>query len=220
MPNLLNRNPNTIMNTNFSVQYINASEINAVNVLSNSLKKGECVQVVLFKELDMNKGTKNNRNPFLGRAFERQTMGGWQVGTNYDKSCQNAAERSGSDTDFTGKPSWHTYYNDFFETDKASRSKFYLQLQRSEKQGNSFSSTIYLDGREITPSEFEELKPWLKSKGSKQSSSQVEAGITEENERKYKVVALRNIESIKQGEFHYNIVKVEAETEAEVMARG
>lgn len=208
------------MNTNFSVQYINASEINAVNVLSNSLIKGACVQVVLFKEVDMNKGTKNNRNPFLGRVYERQTMGGWQVGTNYDNSCQNAAERSGSEAEFSGKPSWHTYYNDFFETDKATHSKFYLQLQRAEKQGNSFSSTIYLDGREITETEYEELKPWLKKKSHNQSSSQVEAGISEDNERMYKVVALRNIESIKQGEFRYNIVKAEVESESVAVARG
>ena len=85
---------------------------------------------------------------------------------------------------------------------------------------NFFSSTIYLDGREITPEEYAELKPWLKTKTHKQSSSQVEAGITEDNERKYKVIALRNIESIKQGEFRYNIVKAEAETEAVAVARG
>lgn len=195
--------------TNFSVQFINANEISAVEILSKNLKKGASVRVVSFKETTMNKGTKLNRNPFLGRVFERTTIGGWQVGTNYQKSCQNAAERSGSDKEFKSKPSWHIFYNEFFETDKATHTKFYLQLEKSAKTGCKSEKVYYLDGVQATEDEVKAIEEWLPKSERKQSSSQVDAGINEEYRRDYILVTLANIESIEQGGFTYNICKAE-----------
>lgn len=202
--------------TNFSVEFINANELSAVEMLSKNLKRGASVRVTCFKETKMNKGRGKNTNPYIGRVFERTIIGGWSVGTDYDRSCQNAAERSGSNETFNGKSSWHIYYNDFFETDKATGMKYYLQLQRSAKTGNKTEKTYYLDGVEVTDAQFKEIEMWLPNSEKKQSSSQVEAGINSEFERKYMVVALANIESIEQGDFKYNIVK--AETNAENLA--
>jgi hypothetical protein len=195
--------------TNFSVQFVNANEISAVEILSNNLKKGASVKVVSYKETKMNKGTKLNRNPFLGRVFERTTIGGWVVGTNYSNSCQNAAERSGSEETFEAKKSWHTYYNEFFETDKATGTKFYLQLQKSAMTGNKTEKVYYLDGVPATESEVKEFKEWLPKSEHQQSSSQVAAGIDADHERSYILVTLANIESIEQGGFTYNLSKVE-----------
>jgi len=199
------------MNTNtFNVQFVNANEISVVKTLSNSLKKGASVQVVSYKETKMNKGNKNNRNPFLGRVFERTTIGGWVVGTNYSNACQNAADRSGSEETFEAKKSWHVYYNDFFETDKATGMKFYLQLQKSAKTGCKTEKVYFVDGVEATEEQVNAIEAWLPSSEKKQSSSQVEAGIDAEHERNYILVTLANIESIKQGDFTYNLCKTEA----------
>lgn len=203
--------------TNFSVQFVNAEEISAVEILSNNLKKGVSVQVTSYKETKMNKGTKGDRNPFLGRVFERTTIGGWVVGTNYAKSCQNAAQRSGSEETFEGKTSWHVYYNDFFETDKASGTKFYLQLQKSAKTGCKTEKVYYLDGHKANEAEVKFIQKWLPKSERQQSSSQVDAGIDREHEREYILVTLANIENIKQGNFTYNLVKKEAESYSEVI---
>jgi hypothetical protein len=198
------------MNTNtFNVQFVNTNEISVVKTLSDNLKKGASVQVVSYKETKMNKGTKNNRNPFLGRVFERTTIGGWAVGTNYSNACQNAADRSGSEETFEAKKSWHVYYNDFFETDKATGMKFYLQLQKSAKTGCKTEKVYFVDGVEATEEQVSAIEAWLPSSEKKQSSSQVEAGIDAEHERNYILVALANIESIKQGDFTYNLCKSE-----------
>lgn len=196
--------------TNFSVQFVNANEIAAVEMLSSTLKKGVSVQVTSYKETKMNKGNRLNRNPFLGRVFERTTIGGWVVGTNYSKCCQNAAERSGSEETFEGKKSWHVYYNDFFETDKASGTKFYLQLQKSAKSGNKTEKVYYIDGVQATEEEVKMIKEWLPKSEHQQSSSQVAAGIDSEHEREYILVTLSNIENIKQGDFTYSLVKAQS----------
>lgn len=196
--------------TNFSVQFVNANELAAVEMLSTSLKKGAAVQVTSYKETKMNKGRGANTNPFLGRVFERTIIGGWQVGTNYDRSCQNAAERSGSDETFEAKKSWHTYFNDFFEIDKSTHTKYYLQLQSSKNSGTKTTKTYYLDGVEATAEDMALIKEWLPKSEHQQSSSQIEAGVDSEHERKYMCVALASIENIKQGDFSYNIVKVES----------
>jgi hypothetical protein len=195
--------------TNFSVQFVNANEISAVEILSANLKKGASVNVVSYKETKMNKGTKLNRNPFLGRVFERTTIGGWVVGTNYSKSCQNAAERSGSEETFEAKKSWHIFYNEFFETDKATGMKFYLQLQKSAKTGCKTEKVYYIDGEPATKEEVEMIREWLPKSEHQQSSSQVAAGVDSEHEREYILITLANIESITQGDFKYNICKVE-----------
>ena len=190
---------------NFSIEFVNANEVSAVANISNSLAKGQNTQVTIFKSLDddMKKGRGANTNPFMGRVTKREVYGGWVVGTNYSSSCEKASTRSGGSGEFQAKPSWHTYYNDFFETDKKTRSKFYLQLQRADKQSSRVETTYYLDGKELSKdsSEFAEVSKWFKAKPvHKQSSSQVESGISAENERHYILLTLANIERIKQGE--------------------
>ncbi len=191
----------------FNVTITSASQIAAVNFLSDSLKKGCAVKVTSYKETKMNKGTQANRNPYLGRVFERTTIGGWQVGTSYVNSCQNAAVKSGSTETFISRPSWHIYFNDFFEVDKATETKYYLQLQKSAQSGNKTEKTYYVDGHEATEAEVEDIQKWLPKSEKKQSSSQTEAGIDADRERSYILLGLENIESIEQGEFTYRVCK-------------
>lgn len=196
---------------------INASELNIVNVLSNNLKKGVSITCVTDSEPNMLKGTKRNPNPFLGRVRKVARYGGYSVGTDYVKSCQNATERSGSTETFVAKESWHIRYNDFFVTNKAG-DKFYLQLQKSAKQSTKKEETYFLDGRIATNAEIKKIKAWLPKKSHQQSSSQAESGITAENERTYFNVAVANLSCIKQGSFAMLFDDEEHKTERTAVA--
>lgn len=194
---------------------INAADLTKVNEITNLFSKGCNTKIVIAKNCDdlMNKGRGANRNPYLGRLTKVETYGGWCLGINYSNSCQNAAIASGSTTTFVAKESWHKFYNEFFEIDKKTESKFYLKIQVSEMQDSKVDTAYYLDGKAITKDSetFAEIKKWFKTKSSSQSSSQVAAGVDAAHERVYKVVKLENIRSITQGDRH---VEYDTETTA------
>lgn len=185
---------------------INAADLAKVNEISNIFKKGCNTTIVIAKSCDdlMNKGRGANRNPYLGRLAKVETYGGWCLGVDYSNACQNAAIASGSTATFEAKESWHKYYNDFFETDKKTESKFYLKIQVSEMQGSKVDTAYYLDGKAISKDSetFAEIKQWFKTKSNSQSSSQVAAGVDAAHNRLYKVVKLENVRSITQGDRH------------------
>ena len=198
------------------ISIINASDIKAVTNITKSLIKGAFATIYVDKEPKMSKGTKLNRNPYLGRVRECVTYSGWSVGTDYTKSCQNAVERSGSTETFVAKESWHTKYNDFFVTNKSGE-KFYLQIQKSAKQGSKIERTYYLDGHVATKEDIQGIEQWLPKKSQSQSSSQVEVGINQEYARDYRNIELANISAIKQGEVYITLDK-ESESEVESVA--
>ena len=204
---------------NFSIEFVNANAIASVNAISSSLTKGQTATIITFGEPSkMRKGRGANRNPLAGRVMVMHEFGGFQVGTNYKRSVDNAAGRSGNtESDAKVKPSWHTYYNDFFETDRATHTKFYLQIQWSEKQGTSVTSTYYVDGHIATAAELAIIKEWTPEEEYKMSSTQAEAGVTEENKRNYITLSLDKILSIKQGGSHYTVSKFK-EHEKEIFA--
>ena len=187
-------------NNNFSVQYTNASELVKVNNISAMLKKGAAVRITTFKETKMLKGNKANRNPFLGRVFELTTIWGWQAGTSYSNSVNNAIERSNGNGEYEANTNgWHTRFNDFFETDKATHGKYYLQLQKSTKQVAGKSKEYFLDGRSASAAEIEEIKAWLPKSSSNTPSTQANAGVTDENARQYILIKVEDIYTIQQG---------------------
>ena len=194
---------------------INAADFAKVNEISNLFRKGCNTTIVIAKNCDdlMNKGRGANRNPYTGRLTKVETYGGWCLGVDYSNACQNAAIASGSTSTFVAKESWHKYYNDFFEIDKKTESKFYLKIQISNMQGSKVDTTYYLDGKAISKDSdtFAEIKQWFKTKSKSQSSSQVAAGVDAAHERVYKVVKLENVRSITQGDRH---VEYDTETTA------
>lgn len=194
---------------------INAADLVKVNEITNLFSKGCNTTIVIAKNCDdlMNKGRGANRNPYLGRLTKVETYGGWCLGVEYSNACQNAAIASGSTATFEAKETWHKYYNDFFEIDKKTESKFYLKIQISNMQGSKVDTTYYIDGETISKDSetFADIKKWFKAKNNSQSSSQVEAGVDAAHERVYKVVKLENVRSITQGDRH---VEYDTETTA------
>ena len=185
---------------------INAADLVKVNEITNLFSKGCNTTIVIAKNCDdlMNKGRGANRNPYTGRLTKVETYGGWCLGVDYSNACQNAAIASGSTSTFVAKETWHKYYNDFFEIDKKTESKFYLKIQVSEMQGSKVDTAYYLDGKAISKDSdtFADIKKWFKTKSSTQSSSQIAAGVDAAHERVYKVIKLENVRSITQGDSH------------------
>ena len=198
---------------------INAADFAKVNEISNLFRKGCNTTIVIAKNCDdlMNKGRGANRNPYIGRLTKVETYGGWCLGVDYSNACQNAAIASGSTATFEAKETWHKYYNDFFEIDKKTESKFYLKIQISNMQGSKVDTAYYLDGKAISKDSdtFAEIKQWFKTKSNSQSSSQVAAGVDATHERIYNVVKLENVRSITQGDRH---VEYDTDTIAKLAA--
>lgn len=176
-------------------------------LIANVFEKGAACTVVVNKlgDTSMNKGRGANTNPFMGRVSIEKAYSGFVMGTDYQRSIENAAERMGNDADANLKSVWHKpiegALGEWFSTDKRTESKIYLKLQRNNKQvGFKTTTTYYLDGHVATDEEFAAISLWLKKKDHKQSSTQVEIGLTAENEQYFILPQLETITSIKQGE--------------------
>ena len=175
-------------------------------LIANEFVKGAACTVVVNKSADnsMNKGRGVNTNPFIGRVEIEKTYNGFVMGTDYQNSIENTAERMGNETDANLKSVWHKpifgYLGEWFSTDKRTESKVYLKFQRNNKQvGFKTTEVYYLDGHVATAEEFAEISVWLKKKSHTQSSTQVEMGIDAEHEQYFILPQLETIVSIKQG---------------------
>lgn len=176
-------------------------------LIANVFEKGASCTVVVNKlgDTSMNKGRGEHTNPFMGRVWIEKAYSGFVMGTDYQRSIENAAERMGNDAEANLKAVWHKpiegALGEWFSTDKRTESKIYLKLQRNNKQvGFKTTTTYYLDGHVATDEEFAAISMWLKKKDHKQSSTQVEIGLTAENEQYFILPQLETITSIKQGE--------------------
>ena len=125
-------------------------------LIANEFVKGAASTVVVNKSADtaMNKGRGANTNPFMGRVTIEKTYCGYVMGTDYQNSIENTAERMGNeDADANLKKVWHKpceEFGEWFSTDKKTESKVYLKLQRNAKQvGCKTTEVYYLDG--LTP---------------------------------------------------------------------
>ena len=154
-------------------------------------------------------------NPWWGRVEIQTEYIGLVVGTNYSSHVSGAAVRSGAatdkkDVDVKTKQSWHTWENRFFETDRATKEKFYLKIQSGEDTMQSapmvtMRETYFIDGKPHTRKEAEKvLDGYLKPiKAKKPTSTQIAAGVTAGHEIHYYMPRLTDIISIKQGDYTY-----------------
>jgi hypothetical protein len=188
-------------NSVFSVEFVNAAKAIFVNSISATLKAGVFTEVQTLAPAKMNKGRKPNVNPYLDRVLVRTTFVNVQLGTNYLNSVNNSAERSGSNTKAeTTKPNWNAYYNQFFDINRNKPNNYHLQVQYTASMNYKIHKVYYVDGKEATPQEIDEIKSWLVKSSGAMSSTQQEAGVSEENQRFYCLPQLENIVYIKQGD--------------------
>jgi len=175
-------------------------------LIATEFVKGAASTIVVNKSADtsMNKGRGANTNPFMGRVMIEKTYSGFVMGTDYQNSIENTAERMGNDAEANLKSVWHKpiggELGEWFSTDKRTEEKIYLKLQRNAKQV-AFKTTevYYVDGHVATEEEMESLSAWLKKKSHNQSSTQIEMGIDKEHEQYFILPQLETIKSIKQG---------------------
>ena len=176
-------------------------------LIANVFVKGAASTIVVNKSADssMNKGRGANRNPFLGRVMIEKTYSGYVMGTDYQNSIENTANRMGNEgADANLKKVWHKptdVLGEWFSTDKATESKIYLKLQRNAKQvGCKTTEVVYLDGHLATADEETAIKGWFKKDSHTQSSTQTEMGIDKEHEQYFILPNLDTIVSIEQGD--------------------
>ena len=182
--------------------------VKEMSAIAQGFIKGAGCTVVVNKSADssMNKGTKNNRNPFLGRVMLKKTYSGFVMGTDYRTSVENTAKRIGNEgAKAELKTVWHKpvtgELGEWFSTDKRTESKFYLKLQRNEKQvACKVETEFFLDGRKATDEEVYLIKYWWAKKTHKQSSTQTSLGMTEEEEQHFLLCELSTVVAIRQGE--------------------
>lgn len=174
--------------------------------IATTFKKGAASTIVTIKSADtkMNKGRGTNLNPYLGRVTIVKTFNGYVMGTDYKSSLERIANRMGNQSQVELKKVWHKpceYLGEWFSTDRATESKFYLKLQRNEQQkGFNTHEDFYLDGRKASEEEIEEIEKWIPKRKGTQSSTQVENGIDKAHEQHFILVQLESITLIKQGE--------------------
>ena len=72
---------------NFSVTIVSANELSAVEMLTSNLVKGQTATITM-SEKDGSVFMNKRNNPYLGRVEKVTIYHGWQVGTNYEKSCK------------------------------------------------------------------------------------------------------------------------------------
>jgi hypothetical protein len=103
-------------------------------LIANVFEKGAACTVVVNKSADtaMNKGRGANTNPFMGRVLVEKTYSGFVMGTDYQTSIENSAQRMGNDAEANLKAVWHKpimgALGEWFSTDKRTESKIYLKL--------------------------------------------------------------------------------------------
>ena len=169
----------------------------------------------MFARLDGGRKKSDPENPWWGEVQLKKIYGGLLLGTKYSSHVAGAAVRSGateskSAVEVKTKQSWHTFENRFFEKDRATGEKFYLKIQTSKSTMDSsdfvtISETYIIKGIEYSRKQAEEiLKGFLKPiKPTKPTSTQIEAGVTEDNEIKYYLPNVEDIVEIRQGKYTY-----------------
>ena len=102
-------------------------------------------------------------------------------------------------------------YNSWFDKKRSEadgmETTAYLKIQRNETQiGHKTETKYYLYGKEVTDKKvLDEIEGWKKQKSVQPSSTQREVGMTQENMQHYKLLEVKSITLIKQGEKVLNV---------------
>ena len=163
----------------------NMTSIEIKNVVRN-LYKGQCgVNLVAEMSCDnsMNKGTKNNRNPYLGRLTKRVLVCGCRLGCEYkhynEKELQRLKdEKKPYDTENLKGMWWDEY--PFF---KKSNNGEFLSFNYREKDNVEWHNRYFLDNSEITLNEYKGIIAKWGKKKSTYSPKQALYGLVNEEEQ-------------------------------------
>ena len=186
------------------------------HVIARTLITKENGSDKMFSRLDGSRKHSAPENEWWGRVEIETDYNGLFIGGDFTSFVGGAAVRSGaalkkSEVEVNTRTSWHTFENRFFETDKATHSKFYLKIQTSEstltKAPNlvAVTETYIIDGERYTRKQAEEiLAGFLKPKKVKKATStQIEAGVDDANKVHYYLPKVEDIIYIKQEGYVY-----------------
>lgn len=148
--------------------------------IADKARRGGIESLTYFKEVELLKGTKNNRNPYLGRVTKAVKVTAIQFGVEY---CNIGGVKGGN-----GKGNgligseWVSYPVIIRSLSKDASKYGKLQLRCTLTGATKFATTYFVDGRLATDNEVAEIKQALP----KQSMPLV-FNITIENVAEWKV---------------------------------
>lgn len=145
------------------------------------------------------KGTKANRNQYLGRVLKATFVKNAILGISYEGALKGAAKRSDVENfEYqVSKLPWGEWKQ--YPYIISHKEKDYLRL--FSNKATVFKSVYFIDGREATESEVIEIKQWLPER--KASSKQLESGITEDEAITPLTYCFDSILLLQQGEKQY-----------------
>lgn len=127
--------------------------------IADKARKGGIESLTYYKEVEMLKGTKNNRNPFLGRVTKAVKVTAIQFGVEY---CNIGGVQGGNGKGNGLIGSEWVEYPVIIRSLSKDPSKFgKLQLRCTLTAKTKFSTTYFLDGKVATDAEVAEIKNWL-----------------------------------------------------------
>jgi len=189
----------------------------AATVISRRVLSKDDSDSKMYARLNGGRKKSDPVNEWWGRVELETQFIGLKLGTEYTSHVAGAAVSSGSAETKkevvveTSSDGWHTWENRFFETDKKTRSKFYLKIQDSKAViGTTLApvgvvETYIIDGARYTRKEAEKvLAGYLKPiKEKKPTSTQVNAGVDSDHAIFYYLPKVTDIVYIKQGKYEY-----------------
>jgi hypothetical protein len=185
------------------------------HVIARSIITKENGSDKMFSRLNGGRKKSDPENKWWGKVEIETEYIGLPLGGDYESFVSGAAVRSGAaatkkEVEVEKKHSWHTYENRFFETDRSTRSKFYLKVQASENTMQTAPMvevryTYIIEGVRYTRKEAEKvldgyLKPIVKKAP---TSTQIEAGVNAANTIHYYLPKVTDIVYLKQGDYIY-----------------
>lgn len=172
-----------------------------------NLKKGSFVRVSMLTTPTMNK----RNNPYYGRVKKLTIISGASLGVDYAKLMQNAAKRSGNETEEKydvdkrySKGVWVNGLEKFVSVTNTGQKYLHIYMyQRTSKRNVCYM----LDGKIITQNNplFEQIAMWDKNYNKKPQAcaKQAEYGVDDTEIPMVITPLLENIIGIKQNDINY-----------------
>lgn len=166
------------------------------NVNENVKKATFGIEVQTLTEVRMNK----TNNPYLGRVTKITTYRNAMLGVDYANAVNNQLERvvgEGVEKYDVQKAFGMHRYDDFFMQSDKDENQFYLSI--IEYNGTTkVESIVLLDGKPCTSEERESIR-MFEVKKSTNIKKQLDAGLSEEQQRRINRPKVQNVVYIKQG---------------------
>ena len=141
--------------------------------------------VELSCDNSMNKGTKSNRNPYLGRLTKRTLVCGCRLGCEYKHYNEKELERLRNEKKTYNTENLKGMWWDEYPFYKKSNNGDFLSFNYREKDNVEWHNRYFLDGSEITLNDYKDIiAKWGKKKSTYRPKQALYGLVNEEIQTK------------------------------------